>query len=219
MSNRLPSQLVAEFLGALAIVFFGCGAITVGHFYNNTDLLGQVPWVFGLTVGVMVYAVGHISGAHFNPAVTLAFAATRRFPVRHVPFYWGAQFLGALAGALLIRYLLPEATVIGVTSTTLPIVKALMVEAILTFFLMFVIISVATDSRAIGTMAGASIGVVITVDAFLGGSLTGASMNPARSWAPAFVAGDTTDLWIYLIGPAVGACCAAWLYELIRKPA
>ncbi|MCP5468120.1 MAG: MIP family channel protein [Deltaproteobacteria bacterium] len=216
MSKNLISKMICEFLGALAIVFFGCGAVAWGHLPGGENLLNNIPWVFGLTISVMIYAVGHISGAHFNPAVTLAFALVRRFPWRQLPFYWLAQFVGAIVGAACILYFSPETSNLGVTQTHLPMLKAILFEALLSFFLMFVIISVATDSRAVGTMAGAAIGITVAMDAFIGGGFTGASMNPARSFGPALMEKNFSDLWIYFLGPCLGTCTAAGLYERIR---
>lgn len=216
MNKKLFSKTIAEFIGTFAIVFFGCGSIVVGHQMDNRALLASVPMIFGLVVALMIYAVGHISGAHFNPAVTLAFAIVRRFSWREVPFYWAVQFLGALLGCFLLSFILPQTTIYGVTTSSLMPMRAILVEAILSFFLMFVIIAVATDARAVGMMAGLAIGMVVTVDAYFGGPLTGASMNPARSLAPALFEGKTEQLWVYFIGPVIGACLAAWLYEFIR---
>lgn len=215
-SKSLIKKSIAEFVGAFAIVFFGCGAIVVGALQSNSILLANVPWVFGGVVSIMIYALGHISGAHFNPAVTLGFAVVKRFPFWEVPIYWGAQFLGGIVAAFLLLFLFPESPIFGATIPSLITSKALFVEGVLTFFLMFVIISVATDSRAVGTMAGLAIGLTVALDAWLGGGLTGASMNPARSLGPALLENRFEYLWIYFLGPGVGACLAALLYEGIR---
>lgn len=216
MSRKLLSKIIAEFIGTFAIIFFGCGSIVVAHQTGNQNLSASIPIIFGLVVALMIYAVGHISGAHFNPAVTLAFAIVRRFSAREVLPYWISQFLGALVGCFLLSVILPQTETYGATITSLVPIKAVLVEAILSFFLMFVIIAVATDARAVGMMAGSAIGMIVAVDAYFGGSLTGASMNPARSLAPALFEGKTDHLWIYFIGPMIGACLAAILYEFIR---
>jgi MIP family channel proteins len=204
---RLLSRSLAEFLGTFAILFFGCGAIHLG--FKN----GEVAVIFGLTVAFMIYAVGHISGAHFNPAVTLAFAAARHFPLKEVLAYGLAQVLGATAAVALLAGTLPNPGPWGVTSPSIPLFPALIWETALTFFLMFVIVSVATDTRAVGTMAGAAIGATVMVGAWVGGPLTNASMNPARSLGPALVEGRFENLWIYFVGPTLGAVLAALLYE------
>ncbi len=216
MMKRLISKSLAEFIGTFAIVFFGCGSIALASQTGNQSLLGSIPLIFGLVVAFMIYAVGHISGAHFNPAVTLAFTVVRRFSPREVLSYWIAQFLGALTACFVLSIVVPHITTYGMTSTSLTVGSALLVEVLLSFFLMFVIIAVATDSRAVGMMAGAAIGMVVAVAAYFGGPLTGASMNPARSLAPALFEGKTDQLWIYFIGPFIGTILAAMLYELIR---
>ncbi len=174
------------------------------------------PVIFGLTVAIMIYAVGHISGAHFNPAVTLAFSLVRHFPKREILGYWIAQFLGAFLAIALLYALLPSGIQFGATHFAIPTGQALIWEAILSFFLMFVIIAVATDTRAVGTMAGVAIGATVTVCALLGGPVTGASMNPARTLAPAFFEGQFQSIWVYFLGPAIGCVSASFVYEWIR---
>ncbi|HTB23643.1 MAG TPA: aquaporin [bacterium] len=214
--SGLIRPAVAEAIGTFALVFAGCGAIMVSQRFPGTVAPGSIPLVFGLVIGVMIYAVGHISGAHFNPAVTLGLATAGRFPKKHVPAYWGAQFLGALAAVALLDAILPSGSGFGATVPSVGPGAALAWEAVLTFFLVFVIISVATDKRAPGAMAGVAIGGTICLDAFLGGSVTGASMNPARSLAPALFEGTLPTVWIYVAGPALGAVAAALSYEWLR---
>ncbi len=164
----------------------------------------------------MVYALGHISGAHFNPAVTMAFAVARHFPVREVLVYCAAQILGGLAAVAFLAALFPGAVAFGVTIPSVGFAPAFAWEVSLTFFLMFVIISVATDTRAVGTMAGVAIGAIVTACIFIGSPMTGASMNPARSLAPALFQGEMSSFWIYGSAPFVGAIAAALFYEAIR---
>lgn len=175
-----------------------------------------IPAVFGLVVACMIYAVGHISGAHFNPAVTFAFSVARHFPKKEVPVYWFAQFGAAVVASVLLTYLLPAGSGHGATHPSLGILPALGLEIVLSFFLMFVVIAVATDTRAVGTMAGVAIGGIVAVCAFVGGPLTGASMNPARSLGPALFENRLSNLWIYFIGPTIGTTLAAITYEWIR---
>ena len=175
-----------------------------------------VPVVFGLMVTAMIYALGHISGAHFNPAVTAAFAVARHFPKRELLYYWIAQFLGAQFALFALAALLPTGVSFGATLPHIAPLKAFAWEAILSFFLMFVITAVATDSRAEGTMAGAAIGATVMLSAIFGGPVTGASMNPARSFAPALIEGRLETIWIYFFGPLIGAISAALVYERIR---
>lgn len=209
-------KFVAEFIGTFALVFAGCGAIMVSERFPGTVPSGSIPAVFGLIVAAMIYSVGHVSGAHFNPAVTLAFAVGKHFPRRQLLGYWIAQFLGAIAASSLLVVVLPDGMTFGTTVPHVGIVQAITWEAVLSFFLMFVIVSVATDTRAVGTMAGAAIGATVALAATVGGPVTGASLNPARSLAPAIAAGNFDSLWIYFLGPCIGAVLAAVTYNYIR---
>ena len=171
---------------------------------------------FGLVIMVMIYAVGHISGAHFNPSVTFAFAVSRHFPWTWVPLYWGAQLLGALAAALVLRASLGNIAHIGATLPSGSDAQAFLWEAVMTFFLMFVIMAVATDTRSIGEAAAIAIGATVGLDATFGGPITGASINPARSLGPAIAAPDFTSIWVYIAAPILGAALAAVTYQFLR---
>lgn len=214
--NRVISKCSAEFIGTFALVFFGCGAIIVHSEFPDRLEVSAIPVVFGLVIATMIYGIGHISGAHFNPAVTLAFAASKKFPWKDVPFYLTVQCAGALVAALILSFLFPEAKSLGRTIPAVSYPIAFVWETLLTFFLMFVIMAVATDARAVGTMAGIAIGGIVALDAFVGGPLTGASMNPARSIGPAVIEGNMKGLWIYLSAPVLGAVTAAVSYEKIK---
>lgn len=206
------SKYLAEFIGTLALVFFGCGSIMAGSLPDFA-----IPLIFGAAVATMIYAVGHISGAHFNPAVTLAFALTRHFPVKQVIPYWLAQYLGAIAAVALLSAMMPtEASHYGATVPSVSVGVAFTWEIILSAFLMFVITAVATDSRAEGMMAGIAIGTSVALCSLLGGQFTGAAMNPARSLAPALFQGTMDTLWIYLTAPCIGAVIGAFIYQRIR---
>ena len=165
-------SLAAEAVGTFALVFAGCGAIMVDE---TTHALGHVGVAisFGLVIMVMIYALGHISGAHFNPAVTLGFAVTRRFPATRVPAYWAAQLTGALAAALVLRASLGDVAHVGATLPAGSDGQAFLWEGVLTFFLMLVIIAVATDVRAVGEAAAIAIGGTVGLDAMFGGPITG----------------------------------------------
>jgi MIP family channel proteins len=202
---------VAEFIGTFTLVFAGCGAIAVGHLGD-----AGVAAAFGLAITVMIYALGHVSGAHFNPAVSIGFAIGGHFPWLRVATYAIAQVGGALAGAAVLRLTLGSAARLGVTAPASSDVQALAWEAILTFFLMLVITAVATDTRAVGEAAALAIGGTVALGALVGGPVSGASMNPARSIGPAIVSGDVADLWIYLVGPIIGAAVAATVYRYFR---
>jgi MIP family channel proteins len=199
-------------VGTFALVFVGCGAIAVGS-------LGAagIAAAFGLAIATMVYAVGHVSGAHFNPAVTAAFALGRHFPPRRVVPYWAAQVSGAILAAGFLRVSLGDAVSLGVTAPSGSDAQALAWEATLTFFLMLVIVAVATDTRAVGSGAAIAIGATVAMGALVGGPISGASMNPARSIGPAVVTGDLTGLWIYLVAPPLGAIGAVVVYRYLRS--
>lgn len=211
----------AEVVGTFALVFAGCGAIMVNHLSGGAITHMGVGLTFGLVVMVMIYATGHVSGAHFNPAVTVAFAAIGRFPWRHVPVYVAGQVLAAvLAAAALSLVLEPApggaAAALGTTMPAGSAMQSMVLELILTFFLMFVITAVATDARAAGPMAGVAIGGTVALEAIFAGPISGASMNPARSLGPALVAGQLDSLWLYLLAPTAGAVAGALIYRLVR---
>ena len=164
----------------------------------------------------MIYATGHISGAHINPAVTLSFALARHFPWRDVPLYWAAQLTGAVAASITLRLLFGPVADLGATLPSGAPLQAFVLEIILSFFLMFVIMAVSTDVRAVGQAAALAIGATVALEAIFGGPVSGASMNPARSFAPAVVSGNLADLWLYWAGPLLGMIAAAGCYALLR---
>jgi MIP family channel proteins len=213
---ELGRRALAEALGTFALVFAGCGAIMVDA---KTGALGHVGVAisFGLVIMVTIYALGHISGAHFNPAVTFAFALTRHFPWPRVGVYWSAQLAGALAAALVLRGSLGDIAHVGATIPSGSDGQAFLWEGVLTFFLMFVIMAVATDTRAVGEAAAIAIGGTVGLDAMFGGPITGASMNPARSLGPAIASSDYTAIWVYIAAPLLGAAAAAITYQFLRS--
>lgn len=208
----------AELIGTYALVTAGCGAIMVNTFTGALTHVG-VALTFGLIIMVMIAAAGHLSGAHFNPAVTLAFATTRHFPWREVPAYLTGQLVGAIAGALTLLVLFGPVANLGVTLPAGGVWQSFGLEILLTAVLMFVIISVATDTRAVGALAALAIGFTVALDAMWGGPISGASMNPARSLGPALVSGMWTDQWIYVVAPVVGALAGALVYQWLRVTA
>jgi len=209
----------AEGLAAFALVFAGCGAIVTDTTRDGPLGTTGIAAVFGLIIMVMVYATGHLSGAHINPAVTIAFTLTRHFPLRDAVAYITAQLAGAAAGALLLLAAWSDKpAALGATIPRVEAGTALLYEIVLSALLMFVIVAVATDTRAVGAAAAIAIGGTVALDALLGGPLTGASMNPARSFGPALAAGAWTDFWIYVVGPVTGAALGAAAYQLIRTP-
>jgi len=215
-SLQLTRRAGAEAIGVFALVFFGCSAIIAEE---RTGALGPVgvALTFGLVIMVMVYATGHLSGAHLNPAVTWAFTLTRHFPARDAAVYIGAQIAAAIAAAACLAAIWTDQPAeLGATVPSVGVGSALVYEMLLTAALMFVIMAVATDTRAAGAAAAIAIGGTIGMDALAGGAATGASMNPARSLGPALLSGEWTDFWIYLVGPLTGAAVGGLAYQLVR---
>lgn len=216
-SLALARRAGAEAIAAFVLVFAGCGAIIANDRYDGALGAVGVSLVFGLVIMVMVYATGHLSGAHINPAVTIAFTLTRHFSARDAVVYVAAQLAGAAAAALVLLGVWTDKPAnLGATVPTVGAGSAVLYEAMLTAFLMFVIMAVATDTRAVGAGAAIAIGGVIGLDALFGGPVTGASMNPARSFGPALVSGQWSDFWVYVVGPVVGAGLGALAYQVVR---
>jgi aquaporin NIP len=215
MRSPLSRALVAELIGTFALVFAGCGAVMVEA---KTHELGHVGVAisFGLVIMFGIYAVGHISGAHFNPAVTFAFALTRHFPWARALAYWGAQLAGALIAASLLRASLGNIANTGATLPSSSQGQSFLWELVMSGFLMFVILAVATDTRAVGEAAAIAIGGTIGLDAMFGGPISGASMNPARSIGPALVSGNVHALWLYIVAPILGTSLGGLAYQYVR---
>jgi MIP family channel proteins len=213
----LPRRAAAEGLAAFALVFAGCGAAVTNARYGGALGAVGIALVFGLVIMVMVYATGHLSGAHINPAVTVAFTLTRHFPARDAAAYVAAQIAGATAGALLLLAMWTDKPArLGATVPSVGSGTALVYEIVLTAFLMFVIMAVATDTRAVGAAAAIAIGATVGLDALFGGPVTGASMNPARSFGPALADGEWHVFWVYVVGPIAGAALGALAYQAVR---
>jgi MIP family channel proteins len=216
LENRTMHRLAAEFVGTFGLVFAGTGAIIINTVTGGTVSHVGVGLTFGLIIMVMIYAFGHVSGAHFNPAVTLAFAAGRHFPWLLVPQYWAAQLAGGITASLVHRALFGDVAHLGTTLPLGPASQSFGLEIILTLLLMVVITSVATDTRAVGQAAAIAIGGTIGLEALFAGPISGASMNPARSLAPAIVSWTWQDQWLYVAGPAIGAVAGVLLYNWTR---
>lgn len=211
-------KLFAEFLGTFGLVFAGTGAIVINHVSGGTVTHPGIALTFGLVVMAMIYCFGDVSGAHLNPAVTTSFALARRFPWCEVPGYIVAQLAGALAASLLLHALFPGDSGLGTTRPAGSPAQSFVLELVLTFFLMLVVLSVSTGAKEKGITAGLAVGAVIALEALFAGPICGASMNPARSFAPAFVSGEMTDLWIYLAAPLLGALLAVPTCCAVREP-
>jgi aquaporin Z len=206
---------VAETLGTFALVFAGTGAIIINESSNGVITHVGVALTFGLIVTAMIYTFGDVSGAHFNPAVSVGFWAARRMPGRAVVPYVASQCLGAILASVTLRVLFPENKLLGATMPAGSEVQSFILETILSFLLMLTILSVSTGAKEKGITAAIAVGAVIGLEAMFAGPICGASMNPARSLAPALVSGHLSHLWLYLAAPVVGtilavpACCAA----------
>ncbi|MDA0990922.1 MAG: aquaporin [Verrucomicrobia bacterium] len=209
----------AECLGTFALVFAGCGAIVVNDLYPGTLGHVGVSVVFGLIVMAMIYAVGNISGAHLNPAVSLGFCAAGRLTCGEAIRYVVSQLIGAVAGAALLRVIFVDHATLGSTVARAGLLPAGIMEVVLTFLLMFVILNVSTGHYEKGIMAGVAVGGTVALAALVGGPVSGASLNPARSLGPALVSGQLADLWLYLVAPCGGALLAAPMCKLIQGPA
>ncbi|MEA3186984.1 MAG: aquaporin [Chthoniobacter sp.] len=210
-------KLAAEFIGTFTLVFAGTGAVVVNGASHGAITHVGVAITFGLALLTMIYAVGDVSGAHFNPAVTLGFCVARRFEWRAAPAYLGSQVAGALVASALLRLLFPADEFLGTTLPAGSELQSFLLEIVLTAFLMFVILNVSTGAKERGITAGIAIGGTIALDAMFGGPISGASMNPARSLAPALVSGHLAHLWIYLVAPVLGALLGVVACHCVRE--
>ncbi|MDZ4701808.1 MAG: aquaporin [Rhodothermales bacterium] len=204
---------LAELIGTFALVFAGTGAIVVNEVSGGAVTHVGIALTFGLVVMAVIYAIGEVSGAHLNPAVTLGFFVAGRFPGNRIAPYIMAQFIGAVGASVTLRLLFPAEASLGATLPAGAPMQSFVFEFILTFLLMFVILCVAIGAREQGLMAGAAIGATVGLEALFAGPICGASMNPFRSLAPALVAGELTHLWIYLTAPVLGAMAAVIAYR------
>jgi aquaporin TIP len=209
----------AEFIGTFALIFIGAGAVLAAGPSGESSIVA-IAFAHGLAIAVMVSAVGHISGGHFNPAITLGFLVTGRLAPLIAVVYWVMQFAGAIAAAGLLRWIFADDTEGNLGSPVLnPGIQpeaGLLIEAILTFFLVWVVFATAADPRGtFKSIAGLAIGLTITMDVLMGGNLTGAAMNPARALGPELISNTWDDFWIWYVGPFAGAVIAAVAYELL----
>jgi aquaporin Z len=207
----------AELLGTFGLVFAGTGAIIANDTSHGAITHVGISLTFGLVVLAMIYNFGDISGAHLNPAVTMGFWAARRLPGRDVLLYIASQTVGALLASGGLRLLFPQSKFLGGTLPAGSDLQSLVFEIILTFFLMLTILNVSIGAKEKGITAGIAVGAVIALEAMFAGSVSGASMNPARSFSPALVSGHFEHLWIYLVAPPLGACAAVLACRCVRE--
>ncbi|GGF21712.1 aquaporin [Hymenobacter cavernae] len=210
-------KYVAEALGTFAIIFCGTGAIIINQESHGAITHVGIAITFGLIVTSMIYALGTISGAHFNPAVSIAFAVARKFPAGQLLPYIGSQLVGALIASATIRYLFPANELLGATLPAGSEAQSFVLEFILTYLLVLVIMNVAHGSKEQGLFAGLAIGAVVLLEAMFAGPICGASMNPARSFSPAVVSGHLEHLWLYLVAPTVGAMGAIFTWQYLTR--
>jgi aquaporin Z len=209
---------LAEFLGTFILVFAGTGAIVINQASGGVIGHPGIALTFGLVVLAMIYTFGDISGAHLNPAVTVAFAAAKRFPWKEVPLYLGAQLAGAFAASGLLKFLFPGPGTLGATLPAGSASQSFVLEVVLTAILMLVILGVSTGAKEKGITAGIAIGATVGLEAMFAGPACGASMNPARSLAPAIVSGHLQHLWLYPVATVLGALLAVPLSHALRGP-
>lgn len=210
-------KYIAELTGTFALVFCGTGAIIINQETNGTITHAGVAITFGLIVMAMIYALGNVSGAHLNPAVSIAFVIAKRFPAKELLPYIISQLTGAVLASLTLKFLFPHSEFLGATIPPGSETQSFILELLLTFFLMLVIINVATGSKEQGMIAGLAIGSTVLLEAMFAGPICGASMNPARSFAPAIISGHTEHLWIYVTATTIGAAAAIPLWKYLSN--
>ncbi|XP_058739265.1 aquaporin NIP2-1-like [Vicia villosa] len=212
-----PRKVFAEVIGTYLLVFVGSGTAAMSAIdENNVSKLGA-SLAGGFIVTVMIYAIGHISGAHMNPAVSLAFATISHFPWKQVPFYIAAQLTGAISASYTLRALLEPSKQLGATSPSGSNIQALIIEIVTTFTMVFISTAVSTDSKAIGELAGVAVGSSVCIASIVAGPISGGSMNPARTLGPAFASASYKGIWVYIVGPITGALLGAWSYVVIQE--
>lgn len=214
-SNSMK-QYLAEFIGTFTLVFCGTGAVIVNEVIPGSVTHVGIAMTFGLVVMAMIYALGEKSGAHLNPAVSIAFTVYGNFPVSKTAPYIIAQLAGGIAASSVLKTLFPLSVLLGATIPSGSNLQSFIMESILSFFLMLVIISVAKGSKEQGLFAGIAIGSVVLLEAMFAGPVSGASMNPVRSLAPAIVSGQLKQVWIYVTAPVLGTVLAVLVYKLIK---
>ncbi|PQO30774.1 aquaporin [Blastopirellula marina] len=210
-------RYVAEVIGTFALIFAGTGAVVVNDMTQESITHVGIALTWGMIVMALIYALGDISGAHLNPAVTIGFWTARQFDGKQVVPYIVAQLIGAITASVTLRVLFLEHDTLGATIPAGPWWQSFVLEVILTFLLMFIVLNVATGAKEKGIMAGAAIGATVGLEAMFAGPICGASMNPARSIAPALVSGHLEHLWIYIVATTAGAILAVFAYQFVHS--
>ncbi|KAL0319083.1 UNVERIFIED_CONTAM: Aquaporin NIP6-1 [Sesamum angustifolium] len=214
----LARKVGAEFIGTIILIFAGTATAIVNQKTEGSETLLGLAASSGLAVMIVILSTGHISGAHLNPSVTIAFAALRHFPWKHVPVYIGAQVMASICAAFMLKVIFHPVMGGGVTVPAVGHAQAFALEFIITFNLMFVVTAVATDTRAVGELAGIAVGATVMLNILIAGGTTGASMNPVRTLGPAIAANNYTAIWIYLTAPILGALSGAGVYSAVKLP-
>jgi aquaporin Z len=210
-------KYLAEIIGTFALVFCGTGAIIINQESGGVITHVGVAITFGLIVSAMIYSLGDISGAHLNPAVTIAFWVSGSFPLRNIVPYILSQSIGAFLASFVLKFLFPLNETLGATLPAGSAMQSFVLELILTFILMLVILQVANGSKEQGMFAGLAIGGVVLLEAMFAGPICGASMNPIRSLSPAIVSGHTEHLWVYICAPIIGALLAVACWNILKQ--
>ena len=217
MNSNIFKKCTAELLGTFALVFFGCGSMILSEINPSAISVDSIPIIFGLVVAAMIYALGHVSGAHFNPAVSIAFYQNKNINLKELCYYIPSQIIGAFLASFSHSFFFGKNHSFGMTINKLTVSQGAFLEILISIFLMLTIISVATNEKISKHIAGFSIGGIITVCSFVAGPFTGASMNPARSLGPAIVSSSYNDILIYIVGPTIGAIIGLYIYKIIKK--
>tara|TARA_Y100000590_G_scaffold337632_1_gene384646 strand:- start:27 stop:683 length:657 start_codon:yes stop_codon:yes gene_type:complete len=217
MKNNLIKKCIAEFVGTFALVFFGCGSMILHQINPNAISVDSIPIIFGLIVAAMIYALGHVSGAHFNPAVSVAFYQNKSINIQELCFYIPSQIMGAVVASSSHKFFWGSEHSFGMTINKLTVYQGAFLEILISMFLMLTIISVATNEKISKHIAGFSIGGIITVCSFVAGPFTGASMNPARSIGPAVLANNYNNIILYVLAPIIGMLIANYIYNYIKE--
>ena len=216
MNHHLVKKCMAEFIGTFALIFFGCGSMIIYELNPSLISPDSIPIIFGLVIAVMIYVFGHISGAHFNPAVSIIFYLNKSIKTKELYAYMTVQIIGAIGASLAHKFFFGSNHSFGMTINRLTTTQGFLFEILITIFLIVTIMSVAIDQRSSKSITGISIGGIVAICSFVAGPFTGASMNPARSIGPAVVALNLNEIMIYIMGPMLGAIIGFYIYKIIK---